>query len=120
MRIAPRCGGVGRRFPMNTCCWVIGALGLAACSSPALRPSPGVLVATTPASAAECPFGGAVVSSGADDDGNGVLDDDEIGSRVVVCHDAPAQPPPPTVVRLVAEPAGARCTLDGTAVQSGP
>jgi hypothetical protein len=102
---------------MKTCC-LIGALGLAACGGGA-RPA-AVVVATTPASTAECPFGGAVVSTGSDDNGNGMLDDVEIADRVVVCSDPPVKPPPVTLVRLVAEPIGAHCALAGTAVQSGP
>lgn len=105
---------------MKTCCWVICAL--AACGHQALPAPdlPNLLVATAPASAADCPFGGEVVSAGADANGNGILDDGEVASRTVVCNNAPAPPPPPTVVRLVAEPAGPHCALDGTAVQSGP
>jgi len=97
-------------------CWLIGALGLAACGGNA---RPAVVVNTAPASAAECPAGGAVVSSGADDNGNGLLDDAEVASRVVVCDDPPVKPPP-TLVRLVAEPTGAHCLLAGTAIESGP
>lgn len=103
---------------MMRCCSVIGALGLAACTGQGLPAA--VVVATMPASAAECAFGGVVVSSGADANGNGVLDEDEVASRTAVCGDRPATPPPTTVVRLLAEPAGAHCMLDGTAVQSGP
>jgi len=104
---------------MNKRSWLIGALGLAACARPALHQGP-VVVATAPAGAAECPFGGAVVRSGTDDNGNGILDDAEVATRTVVCNDPPAEAPPTTVVRLVVEPAGAHCTLPGTAVQSGP
>ena len=100
---------------MKTCYLIVG---LAACGGGA-RPA-AVVVATAPASTGECAFGGSVVSTGSDDNGNGMLDDVEIASRVVLCNDRPVESPPATVVRLVAEPAGAHCALAGTAVQSGP
>jgi hypothetical protein len=82
--------------------------------------TPAIVVRTDPASAADCPYGGSVVSSGFDDSGDGALDDVEIESRTVLCNDAPVPPPPPIVVRLVVEPAGPHCALRGTAVESGP
>ncbi|MBC7975082.1 MAG: hypothetical protein H7138_08860 [Myxococcales bacterium] len=105
---------------MKTCCWLIWVVGLAACAVDA-PPAPVVVVASTPASAEACSSGGVIVASGTDDNGNRMLDDDEVVSRLVVCNAPPVvQPTLPTLVRLVAEPAGAHCTLDGTAVQSGP
>src|SRR5262249_22842934 len=71
-------------------------------------------------SAADCPYGGSVVSSGLDGNGNGVLDDAEAMNRSVVCRAAPTQPPPVVLVRLVPEPPGGHCSAGGTAVQSGP
>lgn len=99
---------------------MIGACGDSAPSSPALPPSRDVVVRTDPATPAECPYGGSVVSSGLDDNQNQVLDDSEVQTRTVLCNDAPVQPPPPIVVRLTAEPAGEHCATGGTAVQSGP
>jgi len=103
----------------NTWCWMIGAIGLAACSQNALPPL-SLVVSKEPADVAKCPFGGSVVSSGLDDNHNGMLDDGEITNRTTVCNDPPGAPPPPTLVRLVPEPAGAHCDLAGTAVQFGP
>lgn len=103
---------------MKSWYWIIAALGTVACSSE-LPPVGLLVVETTPASVAECPFGGDVVSAGLDANVNGVLDDGEVAQRTVACHDPPMVPPA-TVVRLVAEPAGAHCAIDGTAVQSGP
>lgn len=105
--------------------WVLGGLCLAGCSeaashAPDAGPAPGVVVQTEPASAADCPNGGTVVRSGLDDNGNGALDPDEVQARSLVCNDPPVQPPPPIVVRLIAEPTGVNCALGGTAVQSGP
>lgn len=110
----------------NTGVLVAIAIAVAACGDSTARnepvpppPRPPVVVRTDPATAAECPYGGSVVRSGFDANGNGVLDDAEVANRTVLCDDPPAAPPPPLVVRLVAEPAGVHCTLDGTAVQSG-
>ncbi|HEY0985686.1 MAG TPA: hypothetical protein VGD80_01490, partial [Kofleriaceae bacterium] len=100
------------------------ALGSAACGDNGVRnevpPAPTLGVRTDPASAAECPAGGSVVSTGIDANRNGVLDDAEVTKRTVVCNDPPPKPPPKIVVRLVAEPIGEHCALGGTAVQSGP
>lgn len=108
---------------MSNMWWVLAAI--AACgddlarNAPEPAPAPRVVTRTDPATAAECPYGGSVVRSGYDRNGNGGLDDDEVAARTVLCNDPPVQPPPPIVVRLVAEPAGANCALGGTAVQSG-
>lgn len=71
------------------------------------------------ASAASCPHGGTVVHSGLDRDGDDVLDDREIRKSAVICNELSAEPAPAVLVRLRDEPAGARCTSGGTAVQSG-
>ncbi|HEX3760079.1 MAG TPA: hypothetical protein VHW23_15290, partial [Kofleriaceae bacterium] len=108
--------------------WMLAAVAaagaIAACSDDAARsvraPMPRVVARVDPAPASLCPDGGSVVRSGLDDNGNGVLDDDEVDASAVLCNDPPVAPPPPIVVRLVAEPGGgAHCELDGTAVQTG-
>lgn len=101
------------------------ALAIAACSDAPTGFKIGVplnrlLVRTDPASARDCPYGGSVVVSGRDNNGDGVLQDAEVLTRSVVCNPAPAQPPPPIVIRLVAEPPGKNCEAGGTAVESGP
>lgn len=95
---------------------ISGAFGAAACAH---DPSAAVVVATGPAAAGACPFGGSVVSSGADANGNGVLDPGEVATQTTVCNDPPVATAP-TVMRLVAEPAGMHCALAGTAVETGP
>lgn len=98
---------------------------LAACSEPAPPgtpnggPPPPVVVRTDAASAADCPYGGSVVSSGLDDNRNGKLDDAEVANRSVVCRPAPMPAPPEVRLRLVAEPPGNHCSAGGTAVESG-
>jgi hypothetical protein len=96
---------------------------IAACSGPAPMGTPNggpppVVVRTDAASAADCPYGGSVVSSGSDDNDDGVLEDAEVANRSVVCRPAPMLPPE-VLVRLVAEPRGKHCSDGGTAVQSG-
>ncbi|HET9623283.1 MAG TPA: hypothetical protein VFP84_18040 [Kofleriaceae bacterium] len=97
-----------------------GLVALAACGDSATNGAaapPRVLARVDAASTAECPFGGSVVRSGTDRNGDGVLDDAEIEQQTPVCDDASA---PPIVLRLIAEPAGAHCATGGTAVKSGP
>jgi hypothetical protein len=101
------------------------AIGACGDSTPGERitsppPPPKIVTRTDPASMAQCPYGGSVVSSGLDDNGNGTLDDAEIRNRTVICNPAPEAPPPPVLVRLRPEPKGAHCAVDGTAVDSGP
>lgn len=67
-----------------------------------------------PADAA-CPYGAVLVDSGADVDGDGALDDDEIAATERICHPAP----PRAAVRHVSEPAGERCPHGGVAIASG-
>jgi len=105
--------------------WMIGLACVAGCGDTAAEPPPPpappeVVTGMTAASAAECPFGGTVVSSGLDVNHNGALDPGEGQTRTVLCSDPPVVPPPQVVVRLVSEPVGDHCTLGGTAVQSGP
>lgn len=111
---------------MSRMWWMLAAIAIAACTdrpagSAGSAPPPGqVLVRTDPASLADCPYGGTVVKSGIDRNRDGALEDDEVLTGTVVCNAMPAQPPPPVVVRLVAEPPGLHCQAGGTAVQSGP
>ncbi|HTJ42032.1 MAG TPA: hypothetical protein VL463_08030 [Kofleriaceae bacterium] len=62
-----------------------------------------------------CADGGSAVKIGADDNGDGVLDDAEVDSVQFVC----STPTAPALVRIVDEPAGANCASGGRAVQSG-
>jgi DNA-binding beta-propeller fold protein YncE len=67
---------------------------------------------------ARCPFGGRAVHSGVDQSRDGTLQDGEIAATEYVCDPAPA-PAPASLVRVDAEPAGARCPFGGRAVHSG-
>jgi hypothetical protein len=64
---------------------------------------------------ANCPDGGSAVRLGADDNGNGALEDAEIDSVQYICSGATAA----ALVRLADEPAGAHCAHGGRAVLSG-
>lgn len=113
-----------RRVTRTRFVGVAGLVAIAACGDNGVeRPGPPppakLVVRVEPASVADCPFGGSVVSSGIDENRNGVLDDDEVAKRTPLCNDPPAAAPPRTVVRLVPELRGEHCALDGTAVQSG-
>jgi hypothetical protein len=103
--------------------WAFAAIATAGCGDNGagreLAQAPGILARTDPATPAECPYGGSVVRSGFDANHDGVLEDAEATTRTALCNDPPAQPSPMLVVRLLAEPAGAHCSLGGTAVQSG-
>lgn len=108
---------------MRAClCLLMGAMTVLGCADDPIQRqasvAPRVLVRREPASAAQCPQGGSVISAGVDLDISGVLDEDEIETRQVVC-DGPPPPPPAALVGLVAEPAGVHCSAGGTAVQRG-
>jgi hypothetical protein len=62
-----------------------------------------------------CAHGGTAVSSGSDDDGDGVLDGEEVDGTAYVCQPAP----PSVVVRQDALPAGEHCPHGGAAIASG-
>src|SRR5688572_5677693 len=88
------------------------AILLAACHDEAVPPD--VLVRSDPASAAECANGGNVVRTGADLNGDGVLDSDEVTHTTPVCRD-----PIAVVTRVAEEPPGAQCAAGGTRIESG-
>ncbi len=65
-----------------------------------------------------CPAGGTRIDSGTDDNGNGVLDPDEIDSTSYVCNGVDGQAQT-TLVSVVAEPAGSNCPAGGQAIRTG-
>ena len=66
-----------------------------------------------------CPYGGAKVSAGVDANTNGVLDPSEVSSVQYVCNGAPGANALTSLVRVVAEPAGANCATGGSKVLVG-
>lgn len=75
------------------------------------------LVSITPEPAgASCPGGGQRVEAGIDDDGDGVLDADEVESTSYVCDGVPGAA---ALVSVTPEPAGASCAEGGSRVDAG-
>ncbi|MBU1412592.1 hypothetical protein KKC22_13860, partial [Myxococcota bacterium] len=65
-----------------------------------------------------CGEGGTAISSGLDDNGNGVLDDDEIDQTEYVCNGLPGSGMN-SLVSVLAESAGANCPSGGYGIRSG-
>ena len=63
-----------------------------------------------------CFHGGVVLMTGADDNGNGLLDDGEVDSTVYVCDGAGAHS---TLIDVAEEPAGEFCPEGGLALHTG-
>jgi DNA-binding beta-propeller fold protein YncE len=81
-------------------------------------PVPALVRVDAEPAGANCAFGGRAVRTGLDLDRDGTLQDDEIEATEYVCDATPA-PAPVTLVRVDAEPAGARCAFGGRAVHAG-
>lgn len=77
-----------------------------------------VSIQTEPAGA-NCSSGGNRVNAGLDANGNNVLDTSEISSTSFICTGATGADGLNTLVKLVAEPAGANCTSGGNKIQAG-
>lgn len=89
-------------------------LPLAAC--PGDDPAPAWLSRVTPEPAgANCAAGGDAIRVGPDEDGDGVLDGDEVESTQYRCTGEG----PPLLTRTDVEPAGANCRDGGSAVHAG-
>jgi hypothetical protein len=85
---------------------------------PVVEPQPLVEVSDEPAGA-NCPYGGTRISSGNDDDSDGVLDPEEIDGTDYICDDPPPEDPLITLVRLDQEEPGENCPAGGTQISSG-
>ncbi len=71
---------------------------------------------------ATCPYGGILVETGIDENGNGVLDADEVDDSQKVCHGAPGSGGTDglsALVQVADEPAGANCTAGGKKIDFG-
>lgn len=74
---------------------------------------------------ANCTYGGRVVLSGIDLDGDNYLDENEVETTAYVCNGEPGEPGDPgepgvnSVYEVTDEPAGAHCPAGGVLVQSG-
>ena len=74
-----------------------------------------IMTKITPASAEDCPHGGTIVSAGLDLDDDGILDEDEVSSREVVCLDRT----PTVLTRFDRQGPSDTCPQGGYAVHSG-
>jgi hypothetical protein len=63
-----------------------------------------------------CANGGTAIHEGVDDDGDGLLDDDEIDATTYVCNGTPGTA---ALVVISAEAPGVNCTNGGSAVRTG-
>ncbi|MBU0729153.1 MAG: FG-GAP repeat protein, partial [Proteobacteria bacterium] len=75
-----------------------------------------IVTATSVAPVSECPTGGITVDSGIDENGNGVLDADEIDSTQYVCNGGSGIQ---ALVSITDEAAGVNCSSGGKQVDTG-
>jgi hypothetical protein len=85
--------------------WMVG------CSEPA---DPTLLATMPEPPGANCASGGTAIATGADDNGNGVLDPSEVTSTQYVCSGVAH-----SLISVVPEPAGANCPAGGQAIEVG-
>ncbi|HEX6764371.1 MAG TPA: hypothetical protein VF103_02810, partial [Polyangiaceae bacterium] len=74
------------------------------------------LISTSDASTTDCPGGGVVVNNGVDDDGDGLLGEDEIDGTQIICGNAAAGS---LVETVVLEEGDANCEFGGVEVRTG-
>lgn len=67
----------------------------------------------------DCPYGGVLVETGIDENGNGVLDSTEVDESQKVCNGAPGSDGNISLVDISSEPAGANCTIGGLRIDAG-
>ncbi len=66
-----------------------------------------------------CPHGGFEIETGIDENGNGLLDDEEVDKTAKVCNGAPGEDGLMALVAMEDEPAGANCPAGGLRIRSG-
>lgn len=74
------------------------------------------LVKVNAAGSSQCAYGGQLLQTGLDLNGNGILDSNEVTSAQYVCNGSPGQQ---ALLDLQTEPAGSHCSQGGTRVTSG-
>jgi hypothetical protein len=80
------------------------------------KPAPPLVGFRPEPAGAHCAAGGQALLSGADTNGNGLLDSSEITSTSYICNGVDGKTP---VVRTTNEPAGTRCPTGGQAISWG-
>ncbi len=66
-----------------------------------------------------CPHGGFEIETGIDENGNGLLDDEEVDKTAKLCNGAPGEDGLMALVAMEDEPAGANCPAGGLRIRSG-
>ncbi|MEM6532574.1 MAG: DPP IV N-terminal domain-containing protein [Myxococcota bacterium] len=109
------------RTPFFLCAvWIIGCSGDdGARGIDGERGLAGLVAVADVESGAECAAGGVRIDSGADDNGNGTLEADEIDASRFVCNGAAGTNGADAVARLSDEPAGSNCPFGGTRIDIG-
>jgi hypothetical protein len=86
-------------------------------SSTGTNDAPSVVVSTSPFAAnGTCANGGIEITSGIDDNGNGVLDDSEVDNTQTVCNGTDGAS---SLVSVTAESSGSNCTYGGYKIETG-
>lgn len=67
----------------------------------------------------DCPYGGILVETGIDENGNGVLDSTEVDESENVCNGVPGSDGNVSLIDINSEPAGANCTIGGLRIDAG-
>lgn len=91
----------------------VSLLLVSACGLYADSPPADLVSTSVEPPGASCAAGGVAVSSGHDDNGDGVLEPTEVEQTTFLCT-TPGQ-----LVRVVAEPPGANCAYGGDAIETG-
>ncbi len=74
---------------------------------------------TIPVGDTDCPFGGSLVETGVDENGNGLLDNNEVDNTEKVCNGADGSNGLNSLVAINEEPAGANCSDGGIKIETG-
>ncbi len=105
---------------------LLAGCGLAACGGGGSSPtaSPGVAsvaakTSTIPAGDTTCAYGGILVETGIDENGNGVLDASEVDATEKVCNGADGSDGLNALINLTTEPVGVNCSNGGLRIDVG-
>ncbi|NOZ24932.1 MAG: Ig-like domain-containing protein, partial [Nitrospirae bacterium] len=67
----------------------------------------------------ECPNGGISIDTGIDENGNGILDPEEVDTTQVVCNGTDGADGLVSLISISDEPAGENCTAGGVKIETG-
>ncbi len=83
------------------------------------NPTVAARTSSLPTGDQDCPFGGILVETGIDSNGNGVLDAEEIAKAQKVCNGAPGENGLTALVFTIDEPPGTNCPVGGIKLNVG-